>query len=109
MPRLYGVDSQVLNVHSLIHLADDVKYFKLPLTEISTFWAENYLGKFKKFVRTPKNPIVQVVKRLSELDALPKAKLKPTQHILDIVFKGGDVQKIRGGLFSEFFVQILFI
>lgn len=35
---------------------------------ISAFPFENYLGKLKQLIRTPKNPLVQVAKRLSEME-----------------------------------------
>lgn len=76
MPSLYGKDSQVLNNHNLIHLAEDVKQMQASLSFISAFPFENCLGKLKKFVRSPKNPMIQIVKRLSESELHEKNLIK---------------------------------
>lgn len=67
MTTLYGSDSQVINFHNLIHVADDVKHMNAPLTEFAAFSFENTLGKLKKLVRAPQNPLAQVARRLCEL------------------------------------------
>ena len=66
--RLYGNKFLVYNVHSLLHLADDVRFFNASLDEISAFPFENYLQTVKKFIRSPTNPIAQVVKRIQEYE-----------------------------------------
>lgn len=66
MEKLYGIDSQVMNFHYLIHLADDVKYMLGPLSFFSSFPFESTLGKIKKLIRAPRNPLVQVLNRLEE-------------------------------------------
>ena len=43
--QLYGLNSQVLNMHSLIHVADDVKNMNCTLNEISAFPFEKALGR----------------------------------------------------------------
>lgn len=62
---LYGKEALVYNVHSLIHLADDVKQLGC-LDEFSAFVFENKLGQLKKLVRKPQHPIQQIVRRLDE-------------------------------------------
>jgi hypothetical protein len=62
---LYGKQTLVYNVHSLIHLAADVKKFG-SLENFSAFIFENELGHLKKLVRKPQNPIQQILKRLDE-------------------------------------------
>jgi hypothetical protein len=42
--NFYGTDFCVYNTHSLIHLADDVKYHKEVLDELSCFIFENFFG-----------------------------------------------------------------
>ncbi|XP_043275264.1 uncharacterized protein [Venturia canescens] len=97
MPSLYGPGSQVLNVHNLIHISDDVKHFKLPLTEISAFWAENFLGQLKKLIRTPKYPLIQVVKRLTEVDCLPGQKIRIRKKCNSMVLEGAVIKGVMVG------------
>lgn len=53
----------------LIHLADDVKNFKMSLSELSAFWDENYISIFKKLIKSPNKPLIQIINRLSELES----------------------------------------
>lgn len=63
---IYGHHFIVYNVHSLIHLPDDVENYQCSLNGICAFPFENHLQKIKKLVRSSNNPISQVFKRLSE-------------------------------------------
>ena len=63
--RMYGPEFVSYNVHSTVHLADEVKLHG-PLYNISAFPFENYLGKIKKMMRKPGATLQQVVKRMSE-------------------------------------------
>jgi hypothetical protein len=63
--KLYGKEIYVYNVHSVIHLANDVKNLG-PLDEFSSFPFENKLGQLKKMIRKPQFPIQQIVYRLAE-------------------------------------------
>jgi hypothetical protein len=58
----------VYNVHCLQHLPDDVQHFHSSLNELSAFPFENYLQTLKKYVHTSNNPLVQVCKRLQEME-----------------------------------------
>lgn len=64
--RLYGVHCQVLNMHSLIHLTDDVKNMNCTLTALTAFPFENALGKIKKMLRGGNRPLAQISRRLYE-------------------------------------------
>ena len=44
----YGEDFSVYNIHSLLHLPEDVQYFDTCLYEISAYPFENYLQHLKK-------------------------------------------------------------
>ena len=62
---IYGKDARVYNVHSLVHLAHDVKQYGC-LDHNSVFPYENHLQKLKKLVRKPERPLAQILCRLSE-------------------------------------------
>lgn len=65
--QLYGEEFLVYNIHGLVHLSEDVKIHG-NLDLISGFPFENFLGKLKKLVRGPCNPLTQVMRRLSEIE-----------------------------------------
>lgn len=65
--QLYGEEFLVYNIHGLVHLSEDVKVHG-NLDLISAFPFENFLGKLKKLVRGPLNPLTQVMRRLSEME-----------------------------------------
>lgn len=72
---LYGAKSLALNMHSLIHLADDAKYFKIPISDLTAFPFESFLGRIKKLFRSDKQPLAQVSRRLHEISL---ASFKPS-------------------------------
>lgn len=63
--QAYGQQFVVYNVHSLVHLPDDVRHFG-PLDRISCFPFENFLHSIKRSVRSPYLPLQQVVNRVYE-------------------------------------------
>jgi len=86
MPTYYDLESQSMNFHNLIHIADDVEYMQTSLSYFSAFPFENMLGKIKKLIRAPKNPLVQVVNRLAELDGMPNKMIHAHYAISNIIF-----------------------
>ena len=67
-PVLYGKTFNVYNVHGLLHIPEDVSHFKCSLNDISCFPFENHLQQLKKLVRTGRNPLAQVSKRMFEFE-----------------------------------------
>jgi len=67
--KIYGKDMLVYNIHGLLHLAADVRRYG-PLENFSAFPFENKLKDIKKLVRKPSNPLQQVIRRLSERQAI---------------------------------------
>ena len=61
--RIYGDTFVSLNVHSLIHLPDDVEHFNCGLERISAFDFENFMQRIKKMVRKSHQILPQVVRR----------------------------------------------
>ncbi|XP_048507873.1 uncharacterized protein LOC125500186 [Athalia rosae] len=93
LPSFYGDDSQILNMHNLIHLSEDVKTMQAPLSDFSAFWGENYIGSLKKLVRSQKKPLVQVVNRLAEFESCDSVKTRRRREITEcIVQKYNEVQ-----------------
>ncbi len=70
---IYGLEFVGYNVHSLIHIAQDARNFG-PLDSISCFPFETFLGKLKKIVRRPQNPVQQIVRCIHEKQSLAKQK-----------------------------------
>ena len=66
---LLGETFIVYNVHCLIHLADDVRQYKKPLSAIDAFPFENHLQVIKKMVRNATSPCKQIIKRLQEFES----------------------------------------
>lgn len=64
--KIYGKEFLVYNVHSLVHLTNDVINLG-PLEDFSAFKYENVLGMIKRLVRKPQYPMQQVVRRLREI------------------------------------------
>ena len=63
--RLFGVRFAVYNVHSLLHLKEDVLRLG-SLDGSSAFKFENYMQVIKKMVRSGKFPLTQISNRLEE-------------------------------------------
>jgi len=62
---MYGRDFLVYNVHSLLHLEREARRFG-SLDYCAAWPFENYMQQLKRKVRSAKNPVVQIVKRVRE-------------------------------------------
>jgi len=67
LQEIYGAASLVYNMHSVIHLPDDVAVFGV-LDSFSCFPFESKLGHIKKQLRSGSRPLAQFCRRLSELE-----------------------------------------
>lgn len=65
--KLYGEKFVTYNVHSLTHLSDVAARFG-GLHKCSAYPFESYLGTLKRLVHNGKNPLVQIAKRLHEIE-----------------------------------------
>ena len=68
----YGDTFCVYHVLGLIHIADDVEYFKNSLQAISALELENYLQELKIFFQSRHNPVDQIMKCLWQLQGLSR-------------------------------------
>lgn len=73
--QLYGTENIVYNVHNLIHLADDVGTFGVPLDDFSCFPFENEMKNIKRYLRKHDKPLSQIFKRISEKSALLNSEI----------------------------------
>lgn len=85
--RLYGTKNCVYNVHNLIHLADDINTFRVPLDDFSCFPFENEMKNVKRYLRKHDKPLSQIFKRISEKTSLSNIKtLEKTTYPL-LIYK----------------------
>ena len=78
--KRYGKRFISINVHSLIHIPDDVKKYG-SLDSYSAFRFENHLSKIKHLVRKTANPLAQIVNRLTEIQESVLTSPKVDQYI----------------------------
>lgn len=74
-------------MHNLIHIPDDVRYFKALLIEISAFWGENYTALFKHLVKSPYKPLTQIANRLKELENSDDMKIKKQSALCKCIYE----------------------
>ncbi|XP_046472738.1 uncharacterized protein [Neodiprion pinetum] len=94
MRQYYGPDSQIMNLHNLIHMADDAKNMKCSLTKITTFPFENALGHIKKLVHSPNRPLAQICRRLNEKFSIKNHKATLPQYV-EILKENSDIPNCR--------------
>jgi len=67
VPKLYFKEMLVYNMHSLLHLASEVRLHG-PLDNFSAFEFENFMQPLKKMLRANSKHLSQVVGRITELE-----------------------------------------
>ena len=90
--------SQVLNIHSLIHVSDDVKKFGCTLSDFTAFPFENELGFIRLFMRSGNKPLAQLCERMAERDLIKEKVVYPKDiHILRSIKKKSEqiIKKIK--------------
>lgn len=95
LKRFYGKYTLSINLHNLIHLADDVLYMKCGLNRISAFVFENFLGKLKQKVRTANKPLAQLCRRLFEEKSIKNKKATRPPEIQILKNKKTNILKIK--------------
>lgn len=80
LPHLYEPKSQVINMHNLLHVADDAKSFNCSLSRISCFPFESVLGEIKRTIRTPNKSLSQICRRLGEKDMFVKKVISDSSN-----------------------------
>jgi hypothetical protein len=65
LENLYSKEFLIFNVHSLLHLSDDVKVHGC-LDNFSAFTFESYMSRLRRLLRTNHSHLSQVVKRIQE-------------------------------------------
>ena len=96
--KLYGAHFITYNVHCLIHLPKDVLRFG-PLDNFSCFPFENFLQTLKRLIRCSRNPLAQLVKRLSEASnfcKFPRSKNNSDVIVSKLHKKGPIIGEIDG-------------
>ena len=84
--KLYGPEFLVYNVHCLLHLTESLQEFDA-LDQCSAFDFENYLHNIKRLVRSGRNPLAQIVKRLDEAENAESQKFpKSSSHVVSCKF-----------------------
>lgn len=75
-PNVFGDTFVTVTVHNLIHMPDDIKNFGSSMSELSAFWAESYLGKMRKFLKSPIHLVSQYKKRILEINQFSTTKIE---------------------------------
>lgn len=95
MIKFYGKSSISINVHNLLHVADDVVNMNCQLSLINSYAFENLLGKMKKTLRTGYGPMQQLCNRMHEM-FFRKKQITPVSPVLTIMKENGfDILKIK--------------
>ena len=99
-PKYYGSEILSYNMHSLVHLNEDVLNFGI-LDSFSAFPFENHLQELKNMVSKSNKPLQQLCKRVLERkNVLPKQKIS-RETFNDKYIKEGSNSEIVGKNYSR--------
>lgn len=96
----YDLESLTLNVHSIMHLPDDIAYFQCSPNQISAFLFESFLGKMKKRMRQGNKPLQQLCNRLDESKRLVKKVAYSEAKCTIKKTKNGEIIEIKSDQFT---------
>lgn len=99
--RLYGDEFIVYNVHMLLHLKDDVDRYGA-LDNFSAFPYEIFLNKLKKLIKSPKQPLQQIGKRLTEIIFFNEKPTLSSEYECIIEHSNGPVPVQIEGSYKQF-------
>jgi len=85
LPELYSKEAQVINIHNLVHIANDVLNMGCSLSRINCFPFESTLGRIKRTFRTAVKPLTQVCRREYERSTLLKKQVLLPSEILKLI------------------------
>lgn len=71
-PKLYRKHQVKINVHSLLHLCEDVKFTQATLDSFSAFKFENYLQILKKETKSGSRILEEIFNRNAEKTTIEK-------------------------------------
>lgn len=84
LPTLYGENSQSINFHNLIHIADDAFNLNLPLSDCTAFPFESFMGKLKQLINSPNKPLEQILNHLDAAESHFDLQMTPKAHLRKI-------------------------
>lgn len=104
---IYGPENVTFNVHNLIHLCDEVKFFKTTLDSFSSFPFESYICTVKKMLRKGETPLQQIARRIHEYSyANFNIKSFESTNSLRLEKRCGNITTVNSKIYSAQF-QIL--
>lgn len=78
--QLYGINEMKFNVHLLLHIASCARNFG-PLWAFSLFCFEDMNGVLKKYIKGPKQPVVQIANRCVLAQKINTIDLQAIKHV----------------------------
>lgn len=100
---IYGREYAVYNVHNLVHLWDDVNKWGT-INDFSAFVFESFLGKLKRMLKKPNQPLMQVVisllAKMDNTDKLAQSRERKEALLNPIVTDPGKFSRLETNIFT---------